>query len=133
MKFVPERLKNSRRLQLEIAAGGLALWYLKNKAYPEYRGPTETMDILPPAAESINQGFVTAEPGEFDETGKPRTVLVQSRLKTGYLLLRAHIDEAQNFIIEQTPETKDELVELKKGLNLARKKIKKRLAHKKRR
>lgn len=127
MRYIPERLKSSRRLQVEIAVGALALWYLKKEVYPKYDGPTPGEDILPPVSEVVGDSYVYSIPSDFNESGQPQFIQIGRLLKSRYITLQGKFDEAQDFFAERSPNSRKDLRRLKKGLKLSRKKMLKRI------
>jgi hypothetical protein len=124
MSYIPERLKSSRRLQAEIGLAGIALWQLKKELFPKYKGPTEGEDIIPPVSEYVDGSYFYVIPGIFDEDGKPNSVQIGRAKGPDYINVNVSLGESQKPTAEHGSESRrEQLLELKKVLRLARKKI----------
>ena len=115
---LPERLKSSRRLQLEVAIAGYALWQLK-KEINKRRDAIE-----PPVSEHTEDTTVFVWPDSFDENHNPKGVEVGSISPEGvYTRVFGAINRSREFTGLSSESSRKGLINLKKQVMHARQAI----------
>ena len=122
-----ERLKTSRRLQIEIALAGLALWQLKRERDRRLEA-IHGLSPAPPVTENLEGSTLYVWPTAFDEHGEPWGLEVGS-VQQGepVFSVQGVLKKTREFIADSSSEnSRKRLRSLKKQLKAARSSVIKR-------
>lgn len=118
-----EHLKTSKRLQVQVALAGLALWQLKRELSRRSDRPDEPVPLTPPVNENLGEDTtIYVWPTEFDENGEPKGLEVGS-VKSGEPVfgVQGVISRTRDFLIDHSSErNRRNLRSLKRQIKVAR-------------